>query len=131
MAISDDIEAGLDGMSKKITKKRHSVLVGEDFRFFRDAESRKADEIASVLEKHFPSNSVDFTFKLLPLSVGACLLIIGESGPANRKGHKHRRSDSIDCEVIECELMELKEDQVIAVAQELVKQWHRRSSRPG
>ena len=114
-------------MSKKITKKRHSVLVGEDFHFFRDAERRKADQITKLLEKHFPSAIVDFNFKLLPLSVGACLLIIGESGPANRKGHRHRRSDAIDCEVIECELMELKEEQVLAVAEDLVKGWQARS----
>ena len=115
-------------MSKKITKRRHSVLVGEDFRFFRDAESRKADEITEVLEQHFPSAPVDFTLKLLPLSVGACLLIIGESGPANRKGHKHRRAESIDCEVIESELMELKSEQVLAIAEELIKRWQARLS---
>jgi hypothetical protein len=115
-------------MSKKITKRRHSVLVGEDFRFFRDAESRKADEITEVLEQHFPSATVDFTLKLLPLSVGACLLIIGESGPANRKGHKHRRAESIDCEVIESELMELKSEQVLAIAEELIKRWQARLS---
>jgi len=77
-----------------------------------------------ALEERFPSSPADFMFKLLPLSVGACLLIICESSPKNTKGHKHRRQDRTNCEVIESELMRLDVEEVLAVAEGLVKRWH-------
>ena len=110
-------------MRAKFPKIRHAVLANRDLSLFRDFEKSKADAIERALEEHFPHSSVDFAFKLLPLSVGACLLIIGEANPLNLKGHKYRRADRIDCEVLEFELLELKVEDVLAVAAELVKRW--------
>jgi len=110
-------------MSGKFPKTRHAVLANPDLRFFRDLQKSKADEIERALEERFPHSSADFAFKLLPLSVGACLLIIGEANPLNRRGHKYRRADRIDCEVLEFELLQLKVEDVLTVAQDLVKRW--------
>jgi len=110
-------------MSAKFTKTRHAILSGDDFHFFRELERSKADEITRALEEQFPSSSQNFTFKLLPLSVGACLLIIAESNPSNPKGHKYRRADRVDCEVLESEFMKLKIEEVLAVAADLAKRW--------
>jgi len=110
-------------MSAKPAKTRHAVLTNQDLKLFRDVEKSKADEITRALEERFPSSSGDFAFKLLPLSVGACLLIIGEANPLNQKAHKHRRADRIDCEVLESKLLGLGVEEVLRVAEELVNRW--------
>jgi hypothetical protein len=111
-------------MSGKPPKTRHTVLSGGDFHFFREQERLKAERISQALEEKYPSSTVNFAFKLLPLSVGACLLIIGEAGLSNPRGYKRRRPDRVDCEVIEQELMDVEIDQVLEVAEYLVKRWN-------
>ena len=116
-------------MSDNPTKTRHAVLTGDDFHFLRDSEKVKATEIKLALEEKFPSASVDFAFKLLPLSVGACLLIISESLPWNHKVHKHRRAGRMDCEVLNCVLLEVKVEDAVAAATELAARWHRKAAK--
>jgi hypothetical protein len=111
-------------MSSRPPKTRHKVLSGENLSFLREKERLKAEQITQALEEKYPSSTVNFAFKLLPLSVGACLLIIREAGLSNPQGYKHRRADRVDCEAIDQEFMDLEIDQVLEFADDLVKRWN-------
>ena len=99
------MSASATGMPEKRSETEHIVRCG------RDVDEEKGERIRRALEAHFPTYPVaEFNFKLMPLSVGAWILIVGTFGDS-------------DCEILGYEFPELQVTQVLASANVLVARW--------
>ena len=82
----------------------------------RDVSQEKAEGIRKALEDWFPTRPVaEFNLKLMPLSVGAWLLIVRSPGDS-------------DYEILGCDCSEVEVTQVLASADVLVARWRKKHS---
>jgi hypothetical protein len=99
------------------TPERHAAVPSETEHIVccgRDVNEEKSERIRRALEDRFPTQPVaEFTFKLMPLSVGAWLLIVGSPGDT-------------DYEILGCDCPEIEVTHVLASADVLVARWRQK-----